>query len=262
MDAVSAMPVSSPVGIPANQHIADVQRYHEENFNEVQVALEHIERELRHVTRTESPSEGTITRLFTLLLGVWCEARLHKLLYEKAAFDEEERAKIYAESSVEQKWKKALEIAFRKHHGINSTTPLSYEVAGFSRLKIYEQILQWLDDYFVSVMQLRNKIAHGQWIKPFVNYQSGWTSSADFKISGDSIAALKRENLLSIILKAKILQNIAVAINNLAIDGQKYEAKDFDVQHGRIHTDIKYLESADFAAYRQKLIDGYKNRST
>lgn len=250
---------SLPSEADLTSHIVDVRRYHEENFSEVQDALTHVQRELYRATQSESPSERTITRLYTMLSGVWCEARLHKLLYEQGAFEDAERAVIYAQSSVEQKWKKALDVAFRKHHGIPHQVALSSEIVDFSRLKIYEQVLEWIEKYFVSVIELRNKIAHGQWAKPFINHQAGWSSSLDFKIANNSIVALKGENLLTIERKTKLLQDIAVAINNLAVDGQRYGATDFDQQYKRIHSAIKSLENADFPSHRQKLIDGYKN---
>ena len=99
------------------EHIEKTALLHIENFNKVEIAISQTHRELEFLIASSSTkeSEEIAIRLNTLMLGVWCESRLHKLAYEKDVFSEIERKFIYSGSSLEDKWKKSLEVALRKN---------------------------------------------------------------------------------------------------------------------------------------------------
>ncbi len=105
-------------------------------------------------------------RLYALLLGAWAETILKKLLYEKNGFDNIARNKICSEHTQLDKWLKAVEIAFRQHFAI-SHAPLSKLTLPFSFFSRYEELKDILDKDLRSIIEIRNKLAHGQWIYPF-----------------------------------------------------------------------------------------------
>ena len=190
-----------------------------------------------------------------MLLSVWCEARLHTLLYEDGVFNEEERYRIYNSGSVENKWKKALIISVEKHADLQKDTPITENSVGFALFNIYSRITEWLSKYFSPVIQNRNKIAHAQWVYPFVNTDGEWENSLSFKICQDSIANFKKDNLLSIEEKAKLLKAIATAINNLAIDSKQsdYKVLDFDKLNKLVQKHVEKLESINHSYYVERV---------
>jgi hypothetical protein len=248
--------------LDANKVILSVKRYHEENFEQVSKALDLAEKQLRKVIakpNAKDPAEAlaneiTLTRFYTLILGVWCEARLHKLLYETGAFDEADRSVVYNIKAIEQRWQAALDIGIRKHASLAITDELTGETLGFSKFMIYEEIQSWIRHYFSPAITLRNKIAHAQWAKPFGNMQDKWLNSSDFRISQDSMGALKDENLLTTTLKFNLIKEVSTTINNLAVDSKIYQAGDFDERYKIVSGVVSKLKLADYKKYREGIV--------
>lgn len=246
-------------------HISKICRYHNENFLKIEEAISHTQRDLELLigSSASKESENTLIRLNTLLLGVWCESRLHKLVYEKNLFSEEERKLIYSGSNLEDKWKRSLEIALRRNKGIELEAPLGASSLGYTTFKVYNEINGWIDYYFVPVIKLRNKIAHSQWVNPFTNYQSGWESSWTFKFCPDSKALLSNENILTLKYKHELLKRIATAINNLSLANTAYNVQDFDSTYMKISEQVDKLSSLNkesLKSYREALINGHNRK--
>jgi len=261
-------PIAEETESPSNEptleeHISKITAFHNANFNKIEKAISHTYQELEFLIASTSPkeSEEISIRLNTLMLGVWCESRLHKLAYEKDLFSEIDRKFIYSGSNLEDKWKKSLEIALRKNKTLDSDVILDLGSLGFSLFQVYTEIKNWIDVYFTPVIRLRNKVAHSQWVNPFQNYQSGWDSSWSFKLCGESKGLLNRENILTLKYKHELLKRIATAINNLSLVDTEYEVQDFDSMHGDI-TDkansLSLLKGIDLKEYRSKLVEKYK----
>ena len=245
--------------------IASVKRFHDENFQQVSKALDLAEKQLRKCIAKpgkKDPAEDvanevTCTRLYTLILGVWCEARLHKLLYEASAFSEDERSVVYNTKSIEQRWQAALDIGMRRHASLASSAEISGDTLGFSRFKIYEEIRNWITLYLSPAMTLRNKIAHTQWVKTFGNMQGEWVNSSDFSVSQSSMDLLMRENLLTTKLKFELIKEVSITINNLAVSNAKFQTADFDERHRVVSAVVSKLKSANYAEYRAGIVDKF-----
>ncbi len=242
--------------------ISKVKDYHEKNFEHVSSALEHIGKQLRKVIRKgDEPDEITFTRLYTMLLGVWCEARLHKLLYEKGAFSEHERANIYNAGSLEIRWQRALDIGLKKNASLAIDAEITISSVGFVRFKIYEEIHSWISDHFSPAITLRNKVAHGQWVSPFTNMQDTWIDSSSFKICSKSITALKKENLQTTSYKIDLLKEISITINNLAVDSNIYQVENFDDRYKKIFNIVEKINTADYSDFKSRIRDSLKTTS-
>ncbi|MCF4995412.1 hypothetical protein GIW70_12030 [Pseudomonas syringae] len=248
-----------------NKVILSVKRYHEENFDQVSNAVELAENQLRKfIAKPNSldpakalANEITLTRFYTLILGVWCEARLHKLLYETGAFDEADRSVVYNIKAIEHRWQAALEIGIRKHASLNPMDEINGQTLSFSKFMIYEEIRNWILIYFSPAITLRNKIAHAQWTKPFGNMQGQWINSSDFRINQNSMDALRNENLLTITLKFNLIKEVSTTINNLAVDSAIFQTTDFDVRHKIVSGVVSKLNNADYAKYRASIAGKY-----
>lgn len=255
----SGTPASAVIPFAAPEHIEKVKCYHEENFTAVNSALENIEKQLRKsLSKNDESGELTFTRLYTMMLGVWCEARLHKLLYEKGVFTEEERHFVYNVSSLGERWQRALELGLKKHLGFRVEDEISKRTVKFSIFNLYEEIREWISEHFAPAITLRNKIAHGQWVKPFTNTQGEWLSTKNFSICGTSIASLKDENVLTTTIKVQLIKEISVTINNLAVDSHVYKAENFDERYGIVSSIIERLALADYPAFKQSISGTFK----
>jgi hypothetical protein len=252
------IPLSPDAIALAINHQNSIKIFHEKNLTSVDKALSDSDENLRRHIITGSKAESTFLSIYTMMLGIWCEARLHKLLYETGAFDENQRNIIYNQGSLEQKWKTALAVALRKQHKVPQTEPVSKTNVGITAFFYYQQILKWIDTYFLPVITRRNKIAHGQWAFAFVNYQQGWTDSSTFQICQVTMKAIHTENLLTIRKKAEILTQISTTVNNIAVDEKVYKAADFDQQYSKIDELVSALEKIDYKAYRNKAVSGYQ----
>lgn len=241
------------------EFIEKVKGYHDSNFTHVSSALEHTEKQLRKsIAKSDAPGEITFTRLYTMLLGVWCEARLHKLLYEKGAFSEDERRFVYSANQLSERWQRALEIGLKKHVGLELDSKILKTSVTFSVFNIYTEIRGWISEHFSPAITLRNKISHGQWVKPFPNTQGEWVNSENFSICQSSIAALNSENLLTTTIKIDLIKEISVTINNLAVDSHVYKTENFDERHAVVSSIIEKLESADYRSYKTGIKGAYK----
>lgn len=255
----SGAPASVAIPLATPEFIEKVKGYHDDNFAAVNSALENIEKQLRKsLSKSDESGELTFTRLYTMMLGVWCEARLHKLLYEKGVFSEDQRQFVYDVSSLGERWQRALELGLKKHLGLQISDEISRKTVKFSVFNLYEEIRGWISEHFAPAITLRNKIAHGQWIKPFTNTQGEWLNSNNFSICGSSIASLNDENLLTTTIKIQLIKEISVTINNLAVDSHVYKAENFDERYGVVSSIIEKLATADYRAFKQVVSGTFK----
>jgi len=255
----SGIPAPAEILIASPEHIEKVKCYHDDNFAAVNSALENIEKQLRKsLSKNDESGELTFTRIYSMMLGVWCEARLHKLLYEKGVFSEDERHFVYNKGSLGERWKGALELGLKKHLGFKIGDEISRKTVKFSVLNLYEEIQRWISEHFEPAITLRNKIAHGQWIKPFTNTQGEWVNSNKFSICGVSIVSFKGENLLTTAIKVQLIKEISVTINNLAVDSDVYKAENFDDRYEVVSSIIEKLESVDYPEFKQSISGTYK----
>ncbi|ELA9325559.1 hypothetical protein QUO19_003991 [Vibrio parahaemolyticus] len=234
-------------------YILKVKRFHQTNYDSVDKALRHANQQLRKSIASSSDAELTNTRLYSMLLSVWCEARLHVLLYEDGAFDEVQRAVIYNSDSVELRWKKALHVAVIKNAGLDIDAEISDKNTSFSLLNIFNKINELIGEYFSSVNRNRNKIAHAQWVTPFTNLQGVWENSSSFSVCETTKTDFQTDNLLTLDLKMKLLKSIAVAINNIAVDSNNYQVQNFDDLYKTIRTHEDRISSIDFPNFKSTI---------
>lgn len=260
MSAVPAPTEEAATSGAGERKIYEVGQQHEDNYLAVSNALVQTKIELANLIQKESEAERTFTLLYTMLLGVWCEARLHKLLYERGVFNEEQRKVVYSCDTLQKKWQKAVEIAFEvkverlsKHLGTEGGI-------AFSVKNIFDAITGWIEIHYGSVIETRNKVAHGQWMTAFSNIQSGWTSSDDWKQNSSATRSLNTENILTVAAKVDLLNIIAGAVNNLAVGDEEMQVEKFDVIHAKITKQIAALATAaaNYKSHREHIIKGYK----
>lgn len=246
-------------------YIFKVKTWHQNNFDSVAKALDEARKKLSNViAKTDDPDlELTFTRLYSMLMGIWIESRIHVLLYENGAFTEAERGLVYNTHSLEDKWKAALTIAVKKSVRLPLDIDLTEDNCDFNIHNIYVRISTWIDRYFSKTITYRNKIAHGQWKHPFISEPNNWQNSSDFKINSEVTQdfLIRYENLLSINERRKLLGAICTAINNLAVQRRRdYKAQDFNEHFRIISSHIQTLRNLNYTEYKSNARASYQSR--
>ena len=97
----------------------ELYKYHVANVKCLTPALDRIALTVRSaIASSDHKTLNAFIPLDMLLLGAWAECRLRKLLFEPNTFDDADRSRVEQRPSHFEKWRKAVEIAFRKHYSI------------------------------------------------------------------------------------------------------------------------------------------------
>lgn len=242
-------------------HIDKVRGFHQANFDCVSKSLLHASQQLKKSIASNSASVLTNTRLYSMLLSAWCEARLHVLLYEKGVFNEDQRTLVYTTNTVEGRWKKALHLAVTKNVDLEPSNEITEDNVGFSLFNIYNKVNLLIENYFSPVIRNRNKIAHAQWVTPFTNVKArDWKNSSSFQVCNTTKKDFENENLLTLENKSKLLKTIAVSINNIAVDSTVYKTQDFDCLYNQIRSHEKSIANIDFAKFERDVQAAYREQ--
>lgn len=135
------------------------QQFHSDfskNVTSLEAARKKINAQINDALRKDdSFSVKVYTNLYLLVYSAWTEASLVKLIHTPSGFSLDEKQKILKDQDVINKWKKCVNTAFKKFRKGGSEIPNKKK-----------KIHRMLDDYLKSQAQIRNKIAHGQWVYP------------------------------------------------------------------------------------------------
>lgn len=109
----------------------------------------------RAIKENNEADMQTLTKLYALLYSAFAEVSFLKLIHSPCAFEETEIQHIQAARNLEEKWNKCSELAFQR---INTSANLG-EIA--NKKRTLEKICK---KYIITPSQIRNKVAHGQWV--------------------------------------------------------------------------------------------------
>jgi hypothetical protein len=223
-------------------------RFHVTNLNTVNTAIRRVGLTLREaISKEEKETIHAFVRLYAFLLGAWIECRLKKLLFEQNGFDENERALVLANNTQLDQWKYTIDLGFRKHYSIPraklSTNNLSH--SAFAR---YQTLLTLLNEELRPLVEVRNKLAHGQWAYPLNNQGDD--------IAQEQMNTLRTENILSLQFKKTLVSHLAAAIHDLVVSRPTFE-RDFDKHFRNIEETRRNLKKRNYATYAQQMRDKY-----
>jgi hypothetical protein len=232
-----------------------IYKFHVANLQEIDYAMGRVASSLRTaISKGDGKTTSSFMRLYALLLGAWAEERLKKLIYEPNGFTKPERDIILVPSTRLEQWQKALELGFRRQYKVPKAH-LSESSLSHSAHSRYTTLSTMLEDDLRSVIQLRNKLAHGQWVYPL--------NSDENDIAQEQMDALRNENLLSLQFKKTLLTSLAAAIHDLVVSRPTFE-RDFDDHFRAIVETRCNLQKRDYEQYvanmRQKYIRGQEKR--
>ena len=224
-----------------------IYKFNVENLRSISTAIVQIKRSIHQAIATENQQlVSSFTCLFALSLGAWAETRLRKLLYEANGFSEQDRIIINEETNQFNKWKKSIELAIRSHYAI-PTAPLTDINLTHSVFSRYSTLMSILETDLKPVIEIRNKLAHGQWVFPF-------TSSLE--LSTEHKTSIERENTLSLQFKHSILVHLSQIIHDLVVSRPTFE-RDFDSNYRKLSGTKQNLENRPFDNYCTQLKTRY-----
>lgn len=202
----------------------NLYKAHVKNLRAVDTALERILRELNaSLSRCDETTSDALLKTTMLLLGAWAEDRLKKMLFESNGFTFDERQQITSAGSQIEIWKFALERGFRKKYQI-PIADLSQALPLTARAR-YAALMNILENDLRPIIEVRNKLAHGQWVRPLNSENDDFSAIHTQYING--------ENAHSVKCKHRILEYLSQIIHDLAVGSQAFE-RDFDDHYSKL----------------------------
>jgi hypothetical protein len=95
-----------------------------------------------------------------------------------------------------------------------------------------------------SIIEVRNKLAHGQWIYPL--------NSGNNDIAQKQMNTLKSENLLSLQYKKQLITHLADIIHDLIVSKPAFE-RDFNNHYKYIINTRRNLRTRDYEKYLRQM---------
>ncbi|UBF30268.1 hypothetical protein K9N68_34185 (plasmid) [Kovacikia minuta CCNUW1] len=169
---------------------------------------------------------------------------MQKLLHEEFGFNDSERAEVYAKNTQLDQWKHTVDLAFRKHHGI-SKVPLDKRVLGVAHAARREALHEVLDQELRIIIEIRNKLAHGQWIYPLNSDGTGVESS--------KYQDINKENLQTLQFKLALIGHMADVVHDLVVSPTTFE-RDFETHFRKLYQVRTNMRTKSYAKYEAALI--------
>lgn len=224
-------------------------QFHVANLREIDRAMERVARSLRNaISRGDETMVSSFMRLYALLLGAWAECRLQKLIYEPKGFDDSERDIIQAKRTQLERWQTVIDVAFRRQYRVTKA-PLTTDSLPHSAYSRYATLSDMLENDLRSIIELRNKLAHGQWVYPLNNDGND--------VAQEQMDALRIENLLSLQFKKKLITSLSAALNDLVVSKPTFE-RDFDNHFRLIIETRRNLQNRDYMDYVTNMRQKYQ----
>ena len=179
------------------------------NVRALLAARKQIKTNINEALRTGKDHQAeTLTKTLAVVFTAWVEASFSKLLHTPDGFDLAEIAAIKTVSSknVVQGWEKCIEVAIQEHDA---------DASGFDQSD-RQRLQTAVADLIKSPSELRNKIAHGQWVRALNGKNTDVNQVATEAISELSVVKLDMwfdcQTKLSV-----IVEHLIVSPNNAFI---------------------------------------------
>lgn len=220
-------------------------KFHVANTWSVEIALGNTALSVRRAISEENISATeSFVRLYALLLGAWAENRLKKLLFEKNGFSAEERSRVIALTTHFEQWQRVIELAFRKHYHVPNAA-LSDFTLPFTAFARYQSLIEILDNDLKPIIEIRNKLAHGQWVYPL--------NSEGTDVEENKYLLLNKENLPSLQYKKNLISSLSDIVHDLVVSLPTFE-RDFDKNYKKITNTRNNLKNRSYEKYAKLLV--------
>jgi hypothetical protein len=220
-----------------------IYRFHVANLREVEHGFAQIGRQLRRALADGDPATvSALTKAYALTLAVKVECRLAKLIYEPNLDASDREALLMVGNHVER-WQAAVKLGLTKHWSTRGEelTELSLGHDVYAR---YQTLRAAIDDDLRPLIELRNKLAHGQWVYPLLEVSN--------EIAVPQKRALENEQALSLSLKGRLLDSLADVVHDLVVSRTAFESS-FERRYRSLLVVKRELAERRFERYEEKL---------
>lgn len=114
----------------------------------------------------------------------------------------------------------------------------------FTAFAQYEALEALITNQIKPVIELRNRLAHGQWFYLL--------SSDEENVSSELMAAIRKENLMSLQFKRDLLEYTSALINDLMVSAVAFD-RDFNKHYKLVENTKLNLKNRLYSEYEQML---------
>lgn len=205
-----------------------IYEYLVENLQELDIIMKSVESIVKDgIKKNKESIYKSNTKLYALLLWAWGEARLLKLIHERNIFSDTEKEQILSQKSQISKWELTISIAFDKNKDKYTSVQKDY-------------LIDMLGKKLKPIIELRNKLAHWQMSKPLNNKNTN--------INLDYLCVLNQENIKSLKIKRKFLDDLWQMVHNLTISPTTF-IRDYEKIYNDMVSRVKELDNIDYTKY-------------
>ncbi|UYM07520.1 hypothetical protein [Solicola gregarius] len=216
---------------------------HCDNLNEVLRTITQIARtHKRAIRERDAPAELALRKVHTLMIGVFAETRLRKIIDDPTGFNAHERRVIWRHSSQDGRWRSSVDLAARKHWSVPTGAELRLALPQPARDRVLN-VLSLLRGELAPIITHRNKLAHGQWV---------WQLKSQ---SDDQFLSTPHDldyNYAAIASRQKTLEFIARLVHVLCVSEPTFD-RDFDHIASDIRAEQSRLDGSDYDAFAETL---------
>jgi hypothetical protein len=182
-------------------------------------------------------------RVHHMTVGLLAEALLRKLATDPAGFNARESQLLSQERSQLSRWKRAVELSFRRHYAIPIHLDIEPSSAGSAVASQYASIVDLLNGELAEIIEDRNKIAHGQWAWVLNSRETAFTGPAPQPMNYRAIEA-----------RSKLVREIAELIEDLIVSEPTF-VRDYQRRFHRIQQLTGTLGGSDYPDLVKQLKD-------
>jgi hypothetical protein len=217
-------------------------RKHSQNAAAVKKGLLQIERLHKAALRAnDGAAVDVLGKMHALAIGMMAEARLRQVIADPGGFNDAERMLLGGERSQLERWKRSVELAFRRHYLIPIHLPLDTVRLGPAVASQHDQVMDLLDGRLSSVIDDRNKTAHAQWLWHLNSKETSFVSPAP-----------ATPNYRSLLARSKIISGIAELVHILVVSEPTFQRDYFAVYSSIVGLE-PLLDGHDQADYVRSL---------
>jgi hypothetical protein len=222
---------------------------HTANLRVLKRGLTQAERQHKEAIRQGSDAAIEFAaRVHTLIVGMVSEARLRTIVSDPDGFNDREREMIGRARSQLGRWQGAVDLAFRRQYLVPVHLAVAAPTVDTMVASRYIVLQQLLERDLRTVIEDRNKAAHGQWAWILNSKESGFT--------GRSPGVL---NYRAIQRRAEILAALAGIVHALVVSEPTFE-RDFDELYSLVQTAKQRIDGPDYPDLVDSLREAKKRR--
>lgn len=196
----------------------ELLKVHSANRRQVRKAITQLDRALNDALMRENSELARVhVRCLFILWVSWLESHMNVLLHSANKIRYDERRAIVGAGTEAQRWASMIDILFRKHYLNGKQGALSKVAIGATPYYRYTDLSSILTDDIEPFIEIRNRLAHGQWHAALNN--EGTAKNPDIT---RKLWTLTKQDIF--VAKA-IIQNFAWIITDCACSRSRFEGR-------------------------------------